>query len=226
MARSRTDLFDFAAAGLLAGGAASAALFAAGLAASAGGGGADPAAAGLIPIPSALFQGSLLLGGAAKLGLGAEALARANVYVSPLLVGGWCGLVTTALNALPVGNLDGGRVALVRGWVGGWVGGGGVGVGGGGTSARARPRPPPPQHTHARSCPPPRAQAAYGKSALAFTSLLSYIGLGLGLLGSSLALPFGLYVLICQRTSGGLGGWVGRRGWGGGGAGGLRRERA
>ena len=28
------------------------------------------------------------------------------------------------------------------------------------------------------------------------------MALGLGLLGSSLALPFGLYVLICQRTAG------------------------
>ena len=42
-----------------------------------------------------------------------EALTHAQVYVSPLLVGGWCGLVTTALNCLPVGNLDGGRVMLV-----------------------------------------------------------------------------------------------------------------
>jgi hypothetical protein len=44
-------------------------------------------------------------------------------------------------------------------------------------------------------------QAAFGKNGLAFTSLVSYIGLGLGLLGSSLSLPFGLYVLICQRES-------------------------
>ncbi len=29
----------------------------------------------------------------------------------------------------------------------------------------------------------------------------SQIGLGLGLLGSSLALPYGLYVIICQRTA-------------------------
>ena len=43
----------------------------------------------------------------------AEALSHAQVYVSPLLVGGWCGLVTTALNCLPVGNLDGGRTMLV-----------------------------------------------------------------------------------------------------------------
>lgn len=44
-------------------------------------------------------------------------------------------------------------------------------------------------------------QAAYGKTALAFTSLATYIGLGLGILGSNLSLPFGLYVLICQRES-------------------------
>lgn len=43
----------------------------------------------------------------------AEALSHTQVYVSPLLVGGWCGLITTALNCLPVGNLDGGRTMLV-----------------------------------------------------------------------------------------------------------------
>ncbi len=124
---------------------------------------------GLLPVPAQLFQGSLLLGGIAKLGLTsgkcwlarsvgllccavlllvlcvlsccwarptgacpraatdppchpchplplsprAEALSHSQVFVSPLLVGGWCGLVTTALNCLPVGNLDGGRVMLV-----------------------------------------------------------------------------------------------------------------
>lgn len=124
---------------------------------------------GLLPVPAQLFQGSLLLGGIAKLGLTsgkcwlarsvgllccavlllvlcvlsccwarptgacpraatdppchpchplplsprAEALSHSQVFVSPLLVGGWCGLVTTALNCLPVGNLDGGRTMLV-----------------------------------------------------------------------------------------------------------------
>lgn len=48
-------------------------------------------------------------------------------------------------------------------------------------------------------------QSAFGRNALAVSSLLCYVGLGLGLLGSSLALPFGLYVLICQRTAGGCG---------------------
>ena len=50
--------------------------------------------------------------------------------------------------------------------------------------------------------PPAFLQSAFGRSSLAVSSLLSYVGLGLGLLGSSLALPFGLYVLICQRTAG------------------------
>ena len=42
-------------------------------------------------------------------------------------------------------------------------------------------------------------QAAFGKSALAVTSFFTYIGLALGFLGSSLSLPFGLFVLIVQR---------------------------
>ncbi|PNH06053.1 hypothetical protein TSOC_007619 [Tetrabaena socialis] len=37
--------------------------------------------------------------------------------------------------------------------------------------------------------------------ALALSSFFTYVGLGLGLLGSSLSLPFGLYVIICQRTA-------------------------
>lgn len=44
-------------------------------------------------------------------------------------------------------------------------------------------------------------QASFGQSTLGITSFFTYVGLGLGFLGSSLALPFGLYVLICQRTS-------------------------
>jgi hypothetical protein len=44
-------------------------------------------------------------------------------------------------------------------------------------------------------------QAAYGRRALSLTSFFSYLGLGLGLLGSTLALPFGLYVIITQRAA-------------------------
>ena len=94
LAKNRTDLFDFAASGLVCGGVASLAMFGAGLLASHAGGGAE---AGLLPVPTQLFQGSLLLGGMAKFALGADAMAKATVYVSPLMVGGWCGLVATAL---------------------------------------------------------------------------------------------------------------------------------
>lgn len=43
-------------------------------------------------------------------------------------------------------------------------------------------------------------QGAFGRAALGITSLFTYIGLGLGVLGSALALPFGLYILIVQRS--------------------------
>ena len=70
--------------------------------------------AALIPVPAQLFQGSLLLGSIVKAGLGQAALTGANVLVHPLLVAGWCGMVSTALNLLPVGRIDGGRIMQVR----------------------------------------------------------------------------------------------------------------
>ncbi|KAL6776680.1 EGY1 [Auxenochlorella protothecoides x Auxenochlorella symbiontica] len=156
LVRSRTDLFDLAAAGLLGGGGTALALMIAGLQASHGGAVAEP---GLIPVPAALFHGSLLLSTLGNLGLTQEALAQPTLYVSPLFVAGWAGIVNTALNALPVGCLDGGRTTL----------------------------------------------AAFGKGALAFSSLVVYALLGFGALGGPLALPFGLYVLVCQRKSEG---WI------------------
>ena len=70
--------------------------------------------AALIPVPAQLFQGSLLLGGLVKAGLGQSALAGTNVLVHPLLVAGWCGMISTALNLLPVGRIDGGRMMQVN----------------------------------------------------------------------------------------------------------------
>lgn len=117
---SRTQLWDVAAAGPLAGGAAAALLFGAGLALSVAAQGELPAegaeavraaalAAGLVPVPAQLLQSSLLLGG-----LGSSVLhaSPGGLWVHPLLIAGWCGLTSTALNCLPVGSLDGGRLAL------------------------------------------------------------------------------------------------------------------
>lgn len=44
------------------------------------------------------------------------------------------------------------------------------------------------------------AQGAFGKGALVGFGLTTYTLLGLGVLGGPLSLPWGLYVLICQRT--------------------------
>ena len=46
--------------------------------------------------------------------LGEKALQGSNVMVHPFLVAGWAGLVSTSLNLLPVGSIDGGRIVQVR----------------------------------------------------------------------------------------------------------------
>ena len=67
----------------------------------------------LLPIPSALLSDSLLLGSITKAVL-APSGSMQSVFVHPFVIGGWCGLVATALNCLPVGALDGGRIMQVR----------------------------------------------------------------------------------------------------------------
>lgn len=59
------------------------------------------------------LQGSLLLGTVTRLALGGDTLTSNEVFISPLAIAGWCGLVTTSLNMLPVGCLDGGRMVQV-----------------------------------------------------------------------------------------------------------------
>lgn len=60
-------------------------------------------------VPAEFFQGSILVGTLAKVVLGAE-LQKALVDVHPLTIIGWLGLVITALNTMPAGQLDGGRI--------------------------------------------------------------------------------------------------------------------
>eukprot|EP00798_Chlamydomonas_sp_ICE-L_P007411 gene7411-539_t len=149
--KNRAAMWDVAAAGPLAGALASAALLGVGLASS------DVTQVSpelLIPVPVQLLQGSLLLGTVTKTILGEQALQGAQVLLSPLAIAGWYGLICNALNMLPVGCLDGGRMM----------------------------------------------QGAFGKRTLGMTAFVSYLALGLGLLGGPLALPFGLYVVLCQRT--------------------------
>lgn len=63
----------------------------------------------LFQVPAPLFQGSILVGTLARVVLG-SALQQPLVAVHPLVAIGWLGLVITALNLMPAGQLDGGRV--------------------------------------------------------------------------------------------------------------------
>lgn len=141
---------DISMAGPLAGATLSFAMFCLGLLLSSN----PSAAADLVEVPSMLFHGSLLLGLISRATLGYTAMHAATVSIHPLVIGGWCGLTTTAFNMLPIGCLDGGRAV----------------------------------------------QGAFGKNALFAFGLATYLMLGLGVLGGPLSLPWGLYVLICQRT--------------------------
>lgn len=63
----------------------------------------------LLSFPTPLFQGSMLVGGLARIFLG-ESIRNDFVAVHPCFVIGWLGLVITAINLIPAGQLDGGRL--------------------------------------------------------------------------------------------------------------------
>jgi membrane-associated protease RseP (regulator of RpoE activity) len=99
----RTALFDIAFAGPALGGLLSLILLISGLLLS------HPGSS--FQVPSQVFQGSLLIGTLARLALGHE-LQQSIVDIHPLVLVGWLGLILTAINLMPAGQLDGGRIAL------------------------------------------------------------------------------------------------------------------
>ncbi len=98
---NRNVLFDVAFAGPAAGGCLSFLVLLFGLLLSHKG--------SLFQLPSEFFQGSILVGTLARVVL-QEPLKQPIVDVHPFVVLGWLGLVITALNLLPAGQLDGGRI--------------------------------------------------------------------------------------------------------------------
>ncbi|OUL28400.1 site-2 protease family protein [Nostoc sp. 106C] len=98
---NRTVLFDVALAGPAVGGIVSLLMLISGLLLSHQG--------SLFQVPNQFFQGSILVGSLARVVLG-SALQSPLVNVHPLVVIGWLGLVITALNLMPAGQLDGGRI--------------------------------------------------------------------------------------------------------------------
>ncbi len=98
---NRSALFDIAFAGPAAGGVVSLAMLIAGLLLSNEG--------SLFKLPTQFFEGSIFVGTLARVILG-TALQQPSVGVHPLTVLGWVGLILTAINLMPAGQLDGGRI--------------------------------------------------------------------------------------------------------------------
>ncbi|MBW4632254.1 MAG: site-2 protease family protein [Iphinoe sp. HA4291-MV1] len=98
---NRKILFDIALAGPAAGGIVSLLMLVSGLLLSHKG--------SLFQLPHEFFSGSILVGTLARVILG-SALQSPLVDIHPLVVIGWLGLVVTALNLMPAGQLDGGRI--------------------------------------------------------------------------------------------------------------------
>ena len=98
---NRSVLFDVAFAGPAAGGVLSFALLFLGMVLSHPG--------SLFQLPAEYFQGSVLVGTLARTVLG-DALQNDLVDVHPLMIVGWIGLIITAINMMPAGQLDGGRM--------------------------------------------------------------------------------------------------------------------
>ncbi|NEO82854.1 MAG: site-2 protease family protein [Spirulina sp. SIO3F2] len=98
---NRSILFDVSFAGPAAGGIVSILMVVLGLLLSHPG--------SLFTLPTEFFQGSILVGTLAKAILGSQ-LTEVTVDIHPLTMVGWIGLVITALNLMPAGQLDGGRI--------------------------------------------------------------------------------------------------------------------
>jgi membrane-associated protease RseP (regulator of RpoE activity) len=98
---NRKVLFDIALAGPAAGGIVSLLMLVIGLLLSHQG--------SLFQLPNNFFSGSILVGSLARVILG-SALQSPIVDVHPLVIIGWLGLIITALNLMPAGQLDGGRI--------------------------------------------------------------------------------------------------------------------
>ena len=99
--KTRNVLFDIAIAGPAAGGLLSFGLLLSGLILS--------NETSQFKVPTEFFEGSVLVGTMARVILG-NAVQNDTVNVNPMVILGWLGLVINAINLMPAGRLDGGRI--------------------------------------------------------------------------------------------------------------------
>lgn len=111
---TRAALFDIAFAGPAVGGLVSFVMLIAGLLLSHQG--------SLFKVPTQFFEGSILVGTVARVIMG-TALQQSIVDIHPLTIVGWIGLLITAINLMPAGQLDGGRIvqAIYGRKIAGWT---------------------------------------------------------------------------------------------------------
>eukprot|EP00667_Euglena_gracilis_P004941 EG_transcript_4970 len=102
LAPSKAALFDIAASGPVAGLSSAFVFFLAGIALTSTAAPGDPS---LVAVPEVLLSSSVALGGLLKSIYGSGA-----VNCHPFVLAGWCGMITSALNCLPLGSTDGGRI--------------------------------------------------------------------------------------------------------------------
>jgi membrane-associated protease RseP (regulator of RpoE activity) len=105
---NRSALFDVAVAGPLAGLIFAIPALLVGLRYSQVIPGTTPASLGHIGVN---IDSSVLLAGLAKMSLGVSVLEGNHLLLHPLAFAGWLGLIVTALNLLPIGQLDGGHIS-------------------------------------------------------------------------------------------------------------------
>ncbi|XP_068668638.1 probable zinc metalloprotease EGY2, chloroplastic isoform X2 [Aristolochia californica] len=102
---NREDLLKFAAAGPLAGFTAGVVLLLLGF--------IIPPSDGIgIIVDPSVFHESFLAGGIAKLLLGDVLKEGSPISINPLVIWAWAGLLINAINSIPAGELDGGRISF------------------------------------------------------------------------------------------------------------------
>ncbi|XVE52525.1 hypothetical protein DITRI_Ditri02bG0129100 [Diplodiscus trichospermus] len=65
-----------------------------------------------VVVDASVFHESFLAGGVAKLLLGDVLKEGTTISVNPLVIWAWAGLLINALNSIPAGELDGGRISF------------------------------------------------------------------------------------------------------------------